>query len=315
MKRCWYAPPPSIEPKDARDVRKGATVITEILTAVLIMVGLGAFFAAVLAVAYKKLRVQEDPRIDQLEEMLPRSNCGACGKPGCRAFAEGLINKEVSPGGCTVSSPEAVERIAGFLGVDAGFVEKRVARLLCAGGIQESHNQAEYRGQRTCRSMAMVTGGTKDCVWGCLGLADCERVCDFDAIHMNDDGLPVVDIDRCVACNDCVEICPKGLFTIMPVSYKLIVQCRSLLEGDAAIERCSVACNACGRCVADAQPGLIRMQKNLPVIDYSRNEQTSAQATKRCPTNAIVWVEGQQFTKTSTKPLPIGRVEMVPKEA
>lgn len=289
-------------------------MISEVLIAVSIMVGLGVFFAAVLAVAYKKLRVYEDPRIDQLVDMLPRSNCGACGKPGCRAFAEGLIAQEVTPGKCTVSPPDAVERIACFLGVDAGFVEKRVARLLCAGGRQESHNLAEYYGHKTCRNVAMVTGGNKDCVWGCLGLGDCERVCDFDAIHMNEDGLPVVQLDLCVACNDCVEICPKGLFTIMPLGYKLIVQCRSLLEGDAALERCSVACNACGRCVADAVPGLIRMERNLPVIDYSRNELTSPQATKRCPTNAIVWLEGQQFIKTTSAALPIGHVEMMPKE-
>lgn len=289
-------------------------MFADAVIAVAIMVGLGLLFATILAVAYKKLRVDEDPRIDELEEMLPKSNCGACGKPGCRAFAEGLVNKDVTPGQCTVSSPAAVEAIAGYLGVDAGFVEKRVARLLCAGGAQESHNQAEYYGQRTCRSVSMVASGPKDCVWGCLGLGDCARVCDFDAIEMNDDGLPVVTPDKCTACNDCVEVCPKALFVLMPVSQKLIVQCRSLLEGDAAIERCAVACNACGRCVADAAPGLIQMKNNLPVIDYSRNETASPEAVLRCPTNAIVWVEGQQFRKTISASLPLGRVELMPEE-
>lgn len=278
------------------------------------MVGLGLFFAALLAVAYKKLRVYEDPRIDQVEAMLPGSNCGACGKPGCHAFAESLVNNENKPGKCSVSSPSGVEAIAAFLGVNAGFEEKRVARLLCAGGKQESHHQAEYAGQRTCRSVSMVTGGNKDCVWGCLGLGDCERVCDFSAISMNEDGLPVVDINLCTACNDCVDICPKGLFTIMPISYKLIVQCRSLLEGDSALERCSVACNACTRCVADAEPGVIHMKNNLPVIDYSLNDLTSPQATRRCPTNAIVWVEGMQFKKKPAAGLPVGRVEVLPEE-
>lgn len=278
------------------------------------MVGLGLFFAALLAVAYKKLRVYEDPRIEQVESMLPGSNCGACGRPGCHAFAESLVSGENKPGKCSVSSPSGVDAIAAFLGVNAGFEEKRVARLLCAGGKQESHNQADYAGQRTCRSVSMVTGGNKDCVWGCLGLGDCERACDFNAISMNEDGLPVVDINMCTACNDCVEICPKGLFTIMPISYKLIVQCRSLLEGDAALERCSVACNACTRCVADAEPGLIQMKNNLPVIDYNINELASPQATRRCPTHAIVWVEGMQFKKKPKAALPVGRVEVIPEE-
>ena len=49
-----------------------------------IMLGLGLFFGLVLALAYRFLRVEEDPRIDQVEELLPGSNCGACGEPGCR---------------------------------------------------------------------------------------------------------------------------------------------------------------------------------------------------------------------------------------
>ncbi|HMV26565.1 MAG TPA: RnfABCDGE type electron transport complex subunit B [bacterium] len=289
-------------------------MFSEIIIAVTIMVGLGLLFASVLAFAYKKLRVEEDPRIDQVESMLPGSNCGACGRPGCRAFAESVVGGINKPGKCTVSSPSAVASIAEYLGVAAGFEEKRVARLLCAGGKQESHNQADYYGKRTCRSVAMVTGGTKDCVWGCLGLGDCESVCDFNAITMNSDGLPVVDPVQCTACNDCVDVCPKKLFTIMPVSQKLIVQCRSLLEGDAALERCSVACNACTRCVADAAPGLIQMKNNLPVIDYSQNVLARPDATRRCPTRAIVWVEGRQFEKAPATPLPIGRVEVLPEE-
>lgn len=284
-------------------------MMNDILIAVLIMVGLGVVFSTLLALAYNKLRVVEDPRIDTVEGLLPSSNCGACGQPGCRAFAEALVRGDTAPGKCTVSSPNAVEQIASYLGVNAGIEGKRVARLLCAGGNSESHNQAMYYGQKTCRSVAMVTGGNKDCVWGCLGLGDCERVCDFGAISMNEDGLPVVTPDLCTACNDCVEVCPKSLFTLMPIDHKLIVQCRSLLEGDAALERCSVACNGCARCAADAAPGLIVMKNTLPVIDYSKNELASPNAVRRCPTGAIVWLVGKQFRKTQSSMLPLGRVD------
>lgn len=280
------------------------------IVAVAILVGLGLLFATILAVAYKKLRVYEDPRIDALEGMLPGSNCGACGQPGCRAFAELLVNDEIKPGKCTVSPPESVEAIAGFLGVDAGFQEKVVARLLCAGGKAEAHNQAQYQGLMTCRGAVVVTNGYKECVWGCLGLSDCVNACTFDAMFMNDDGLPVVITDKCTACGDCVEVCPRDLYTLMPVSQKLIVQCRSLLEGETAEAMCSVACNACGRCALDAAPGLIEMKNNLPVINYSLNENASPAAIKRCPTNAIVWVEGDQFGPPVETPLPLGRVEV-----
>ena len=179
--------------------------------------------------------------------------------------------------------------------VDAGKEAKRVARLLCAGGSHVSVQRADYIGIESCAAAVAVGGGGKGCVWGCVGLADCAVACTFDAIHMNDFGLPVVEVDKCTACNDCVVACPLGLFTILPLESKLIVQCKNLLLGDDATEVCAVACNACGRCVADAAPGLISMQNGLAVIDYSKISEANPAATARCPTNAIAWVEGAQF--------------------
>ena len=286
-------------------------MINEIIIAVVILTGLGLLFAAILAIAYKKLKVWEDPRIDAVEGMLPKANCGACGVPGCRAFAEMVVNKTINPGKCTVSSHAAIDSIASYICVEASVGEKVVARLLCAGGKNEAHNIADYKGGlSTCRGEALVAGGPKQCSWGCLGLADCEKVCAFDAIKMNDNGLPVVDIIKCTACNDCVEICPKGIFVMMPVGQKLIVQCKSLLEGDEAENKCSVACTACGRCVADASPGLIEIKNNLAVINYELNALSSPEAIKRCPTDAIVWMENsRQFDITQNTELPIGKVE------
>lgn len=274
-----------------------------------ILFGLGLFFATLLAVAYKQFKVEEDPRIDAVEGLLPGANCGACGSPGCRAFAELVVEGEARPGRCTVSPAQQVEMIADLLGVEMGTEEKRVARLLCAGGKHEAHQTAVYAGEATCRAATMVAGGGKGCIWGCLGHGDCEIACTFGAIRMNDDRLPVVDIDKCTACSDCVETCPKDLFTLMPLSRKLIVQCRSLLSGEAAEELCSVACNACGRCAMDAPEGLITMSNNLPVIDAGRIEEQTVHAIERCPTNAIVWVEGRQFSRTAAAPLPLGRVD------
>jgi Na+-translocating ferredoxin:NAD+ oxidoreductase RNF subunit RnfB len=283
----------------------------EIFTAVFILTALGLLFAILLAVAYKKLKVFEDPRIDTVEAMLPKANCGACGVPGCHAFAELVVAKKINPGKCTVSTPAGIENIANYIGVVAAHEEKVVARLLCAGGKNEAHNIADYKGGlSTCRGEALVAGGPKECSWGCLGLADCEKICDFDAIKMNSDALPVVDVVKCTACGDCVEICPKNLFVLMPLSRKLIVQCKSLLEGDDALSRCSVACTACGKCVADASPGLIEIKNNLAVINYEFNALASADAIRRCPTDAIVWLENsKQFDIEARTELPIGKVE------
>ena len=265
--------------------------MTNLAMAGMFMAILGIALAVALAFANRKLYVFEDPRIEAVEEQLPKSNCGACGMAGCRNFAEKVVAGEVIPAQCTVSSPEQRKGIADLLGVDAGDIEKKVARLACAGGKHVAYVRAQYAGLRTCRAAAVVSGGGKECAWGCLGLADCEAVCNFDAIHMNGFGLPVVDADKCSACNDCVEVCPKGLFSLEPVSRQLWVACKSQADGDTAEAACEVACTACGKCVADGAPGLMKLENNLVVIDYAKNDKADRAAINRCPTGAIVWFE------------------------
>ncbi|HEY0811323.1 MAG TPA: RnfABCDGE type electron transport complex subunit B [Longimicrobiales bacterium] len=271
--------------------------MTGLLIAIAIIGGTGLLFGTLIALAHRKLWVYEDPRIDQVAAMLPGVNCGACGYPGCRGFAEAAVHGDIAPAKCTVMNNDMRADVAAYLGVEAGQAEKRVARLLCAGGSDVSRQRADYIGIESCAAAIAAGGGGKGCVWGCVGLADCAIACTFDAIHMNDYGLPVVDVDKCTACNDCVVACPLQLFTILPLDSKLIVQCKNLLSGDDATDVCAVACNACGRCVADAAPGLITMQSGLAVIDYSKISMANPAATARCPTNAIAWVDGAQFTR------------------
>ena len=260
------------------------------LTAVGALSGLTFILATALVLANKKLYVYEDPRIDVVEEMLPHANCGACGFPGCRPFAEALTTGAALPGKCTVSSGEERAEIASFLGVDVGAEEKLVARLACAGGTNVARNHARYHGEQTCRSAARVAGGGKGCFWGCLGLGDCDEVCDFDAIHMNEHKLPVVNEALCTACGDCVEVCPKDLFSLHKESHRLGVACSSQQAGDEVLEDCEVACTGCARCEMDAPRGLISMKMSLPVVDYSRAHKTQT-PIERCPTGAIVWID------------------------
>jgi len=284
--------------------------MNEIATAALIMAGLGLVFGTILALSYRFLKVQEDPRIEDVEGMLPGSNCGACGEPGCRALAEKIVAGAVAPSKCTVSSPSGIETIADFLGIDAGEQEKVVARLHCAGGTGRAFRVASYEGFESCRGAHLVGGGGLECTWGCLGLADCADACTFDAIEMNALKLPEVDPDLCTACGDCVDACPRDLFDLMPVSHRLIVQCSAPLAADEARRICQVVCDGCARCAADAAPGLIRMEKNLPVVDYAAAQGPAApSATWRCPTGAIRWVEWRQLTETTPAPVPLAGEE------
>jgi Na+-translocating ferredoxin:NAD+ oxidoreductase subunit B len=266
-----------------------------LLVAVAILGGVGLTFGVLIAVAHRRLWVWEDPRIDDVVDLLPGANCGACGYAGCRAFAEATVNGAVEPAKCTVMGADMREDVAAYLGVNAGDAVKQVARLLCAGGVDVSPQKADYRGVSSCAAAVAVGGGGKACAWGCVGHGDCAVACTFDAIIMNDRGLPAVDPDKCTACGDCVDACPLDLFTILPADHHLMVQCRNLIDGDHATSVCAVACTACGKCVQDAAPGLIEVRRGIAVIDVTRIAAQDRKAIERCPTGAITWIDGAQF--------------------
>ncbi|WP_260294875.1 RnfABCDGE type electron transport complex subunit B [Sedimenticola hydrogenitrophicus] len=288
------------------------TDITSIALSVGFMAVLGSILASILVLANKRLFVYEDPRIDDVEDLLPRANCGACGSPGCRPFAEGLIDGTYEPAQCTVNAKETNELIASYLGVDLGAQEKRVARLACAGGSHVAFIRASYAGMSSCRAAALVSGGGKGCSWGCLGMGDCAVVCDFDAISMNKYGLPVVDEERCTACNDCVEVCPKDLFELHSVNEQLFVACKNLEKGEEAESQCEVICTACERCAVDSPEGLIDIRNNLAVVNYRKNDLASRVAIERCPTGAIVWFDKQGGYQVGKDAKKIIRKEMLP---
>jgi Na+-translocating ferredoxin:NAD+ oxidoreductase RNF subunit RnfB len=284
----------------------------QILNAVLFMLSLGGVLALCIAFANRKLYVYEDPRIDSTEQKLPGTNCGACGKPGCRAFAEALVQGTANPSECTVSDEAAKAEIAESLGVALSASEKRVARLACGGGNHVARQRTRYVGMQSCRAADLVAGGGKGCWYGCLGLEDCGVACTFDAIHFNEQGLPVVDPEKCTACGDCVDACPKGLFSIQPISHQLWINCKSLEFGEKAEAECDVACTACGKCVADAGGELITIKNNLAVIDYSLNHFSSMDLIQRCPTGAILWITPDQIPQSGRAAKPVIRKSALP---
>ena len=93
--------------------------MTSIILSAAILGGVGLTFGALIALANHRFKVFEDPRLDILTDLLPGTNCGACGCAGCRAFAEELVEGSIQPAGCTVMGPDDIETIAEYMGVDA----------------------------------------------------------------------------------------------------------------------------------------------------------------------------------------------------
>lgn len=264
-----------------------------VLISVMTMGIMGAFFAFVLSIALKKFKIDEDPRIDQLEAILPGANCGACGFPGCRALAEAIVKGEADPGSCSVGGSETAEEIAGIMGVEVSRAERKVAVLLCRGTEEAAGRKADYRGVKTCYAASLVQSGNKFCSYGCLGYGDCVKACNFDALHMGKEGLPVVDREKCTACGLCVKACPKSLFELYPESRTFFVFCKSLDNPKTSRSNCKNACTGCMICTKGAKNGEIVVTDNLSRIkslDILDNEE-AMQWVGKCPTQAIGFLE------------------------
>ncbi len=262
--------------------------MTTAVISLLVMGAVALVFGVIIALAYKKFKVQVDPRVEEIFEILPGVNCGACGYPGCQNYAEAVASGAAPPNKCTVGGPEVAEKVAAIMGIEAGEVERKVAKVLCIGDREKSVWTADYDGPQTCSAAHVAGGAGKACSYGCLGFGDCVEACPFDAIHMNDKGIPVVDEEKCTGCGLCAEACPRDIIVIESIKKRTYVFCRSQDTPKRSREVCKVACIACGICVRLAPEGL-KMENNLAVVIDP--DKVTDQAIEKCPTKVLFRME------------------------
>lgn len=246
-----------------------------ILIAVVSLGVIAAVIAVMLYGASKKFAVKEDPRIAQIQEVLPQANCGGCGFPGCSGFAEACAKSDSLDGKlCPVGGQKVMDKIASILGQKVNASVPKVAVVRCNGSCEHRSRQTVYDGVQRCAIVASLYRGETDCSYGCLGCGDCVSACQFDAIKMNDKtGLPEVDDQRCTACGACAKACPRNLIEMRPQGenhQRVCVLCANLDKGAIARKACTVACIGCGRCAKVCPEGAISLEHNLAYIDYNK---------------------------------------------
>lgn len=261
-----------------------------VVVSTLVMGGLGFFFAAILAVANTRLKVQEDPQVAKIEAALPGLNCGTCGFLNCREYAVHIANNTVSIDSCKPGGEETQKILAALLGIEAKKTITEKAIVHCAADVKQRKTKAVYSGAQTCTSKNIIKGGDLLCEYGCLGLADCKRACPFDAIKMVN-GLPVIIMDKCVACGKCVEACPRNIISLEEIGGNeeiIYVACSSKDKGPQTRKICSVGCIACGIC-EKLSSGAFKIKDNLAKLDYKKLKkiEKTGDIVVKCPTKVI----------------------------
>ena len=273
-----------------------------VIWTIAIITVLGLLLALVLYLVAKKFKVEEDPRIDEVEKVMPGANCGGCGFAGCRAFAEAAVKAPSLDGiFCPVGGNDVMAQVAAILGHEIKAKAPQVAVVRCNGTCEARPRVNEYDGFASCAVKAALYTGDTGCAYGCLGCGDCVAACQFGALSMDPaTGLPVVDEGKCTACGACVKACPKRIIELRPKGVRGMrefVSCMNSDKGPVAKKACANACIGCGLCAKTCQHEAITLEVNLAWInpDLCR---LCRECEAVCPTGAI---HGVNFPKPLDK--------------
>lgn len=277
-----------------------------VIFTILILSLLGLLLAVILFLVAKKFKVEEDPRIDEVEKVLPGANCGGCGNAGCRAFAQSCVKAEnLDNNFCPVGGNDVMKKVAAVLGKEVADKAPMVAVVRCNGSCENRPRTNEYDGVASCRVKASLYCGDTDCRYGCVGCGDCVSACAFGALSMDPvTGLPVVDEEKCTACGACTKACPKGLIELRnkgPRGMRVFVSCVNKDKGAVARKACKAACIGCGKCAKVCPHGAITLSDNVAYIDFTKCK-LCKKCVAECPTGAIHAVN---FPVVKPKPAPV----------
>lgn len=239
-----------------------------ILLAVLVVTVVGLIGAVILVLAAKFMYVEEDPRVALVQECLPGANCGACGYAGCADYAKAIVNgapvNKCLPGGAS-----AAEGAANVMGVAAGETAVIKAVVGCQGAKGVCKKKYDYEGMPSCKAANALFNGPNACAFGCLGLGDCVKVCQFGAIQV-ENGVAKVIAEKCTGCGMCKDVCPKKIIWMHDTAQKPVVMCANHEKGALTNKECTKGCIACMKCEKNCPESAIKVKDFVARIDYDK---------------------------------------------
>ena len=247
---------------------------------------LGLVFGLALGGAAKVFEVKTDHRIEEIVNVLPGANCGACGYPGCNAFATAVVEGRAKGNACVVGGASVTGLINDIMGEKLDAPEPKVARVSCLGTKDNITISCEYTGNNSCAAAMVSGGGGRLCAFGCLGVGDCVKACAFGAMVMGEDGLPRVNESLCTACGKCALACPRNLITLKSFKEPVIVSCMSRSIASEAKKVCLASCIGCGICEKNCPHDAIKVVDHLARIDGSKCTACGV-CVEKCPKHCI----------------------------
>jgi len=163
-----------------------------IIAALLALGSLSLVFGGILGFAAVRFKVEGDPVVEQLDSLLPQTQCGQCGHPGCRPYAEGIANGEAI-NKCPPGGQSTINAIADLLGVDAP-------------SLDEEHGE-----EADIKTVAFIREDE------CIGCTKCIQACPVDAILGAAKQMHTIISDECTGCDLCVEPCPVDCIDMLPI--------------------------------------------------------------------------------------------------
>jgi electron transport complex protein RnfB len=160
-----------------------------ILIAAIVIAVLAAIFGLILGFASIRFKVEADPIVEQINAILPQTQCGQCGYPGCRPYAEAIANGD-DINKCPPGGQATIEKLADLMGVE----------------VQDSAHEKE-----NIKTVAFIHEDM------CIGCTKCIQACPVDAIVGGTKSMHTVIKDECTGCDLCVAPCPTDCIEMIPV--------------------------------------------------------------------------------------------------